>query len=45
MQGGYTTDLTGETILLIRCSGDFDFLGWDDGSSNEDPAFLSFLIS
>ena len=38
MQGGYTTGLTGETIFVDSLAGDFDFLGWDDGSRSEDPA-------
>ena len=32
MQGGYTTGLTGETIFVDSLGGDFDVLGWDDGS-------------
>ncbi len=38
MQGGYTAGLTGETVFVDPLAGDFDFLGWDDGSRSEDPA-------
>jgi TonB-dependent receptor len=38
MQGGYTTGLTGETIFVDSLGGDFDVLGWDDGSRSQDPA-------
>ena len=38
LQGGYTADLTGETVFVDPLSGDFDALGWDDGTRNEDPA-------
>jgi len=38
MQGGYTTGLTGETVFVDALGGDFDVLGWDDGSRSQDPA-------
>ncbi|MBL6696144.1 MAG: TonB-dependent receptor [Luminiphilus sp.] len=43
IQGGYTADLTGETVFVDPLSGDFDVLGWDDGTRAEDPALA--LIS
>ena len=38
LQGGYTTDLTGDTVFVDPMDGDFDAIGWDDGTRNEDPA-------
>ena len=38
VQGGYTSGLTGETAFVDPLQGDFDFLGWDDGTRVEDPA-------
>ena len=38
LQGGYTTDLTGDTVFVDPMNGDFDAIGWDDGTRNEDPA-------
>ena len=38
IQGGYTTDLTGDTVFVDPLDGDFDAIGWDDGTRNEDPA-------
>ena len=38
LQGGYTTDLTGDTVFVDPLDGDFDAIGWDDGTRNEDPA-------
>ncbi|WP_439107520.1 TonB-dependent receptor domain-containing protein [Congregibacter sp.] len=32
---GYVTDLTGNTVGVDPASGDFDFLGWDDGTREE----------
>ena len=42
MQGGFTTGLTGETIFVDSLGGDFDVIGWDDGTRREDAA-LSFI--
>ena len=36
LQGGYTTDLTGDTVFVDPMDGDFDAIGWDDGTRNED---------
>ncbi len=33
---GYVTDLTGEDVAVDPIDGDFDFIGWDDGSRKED---------
>ena len=33
---GFVTDLTGDTVGVDPISGDFDWLGWDDGSRQED---------
>ena len=38
LQGGYTADLTGDTVFVDPMDGDFDAIGWDDGTRNEDPA-------
>ena len=38
MQGGFTTGLTGETIFVDSLGGDFDVIGWDDGTRREDAA-------
>jgi len=38
LQSGYTKGLTGETIFTDPLKGDFDTLGWDDGSRSENPA-------
>ena len=38
LRGGYTTDLTGDTVFVDPMDGDFDAIGWDDGTRNEDPA-------
>ena len=38
LQGGYTTDLTGDTVFVDPMDGDYDAIGWDDGTRNEDPA-------
>ena len=38
LQGGYTADLTGDTVFVDPMNGDFDAIGWDDGTRNEDPA-------
>jgi TonB-dependent receptor len=46
-QTGYTTDLTGDTVFVDPLMGDFDFLGWDDGTRKEDPvlAVISDFLS
>ncbi|MDG0991373.1 MAG: TonB-dependent receptor plug domain-containing protein, partial [Luminiphilus sp.] len=41
IQGGYTTDLTGETVFVDALQGDFDQLGWDDGARRPDPALAA----
>jgi TonB-dependent receptor len=33
---GYVTDLTGSTVAVDPVDGAFDFIGWDDGSREED---------
>ncbi|MFK8042586.1 TonB-dependent receptor domain-containing protein [Congregibacter sp.] len=32
---GYVTDLTGNTVGVDPASGNFDFIGWDDGTRKE----------
>lgn len=41
IQGGYTTDLTGETVFVDALDGDFDLAGWDDGARSADPALAA----
>ena len=41
IQGGYTADLTGETVFVDALQGDFDQLGWDDGARSPDPALAA----
>ena len=38
IQGGYTPGLTSETVFVDPLAGDFDGLGWDDGTRRADPA-------
>ena len=38
IQGGYTSGLTGETAFVDPLQGDFDSLGWDDGTRAQDSA-------
>lgn len=38
-QGGYTSDLTGETVWADPIRGDFDALGMDDGSRSKASTF------
>ena len=36
VQVGYLDGVTGETVFIDPIDGDFDFVGWDDGSRKED---------
>lgn len=36
VQLGYLDGVTGETVFVDPIDGDFDFIGWDDGSRKED---------
>ncbi len=41
---GFVTDLTGETVASDPANGDFDFLGFDDGSRNEPLAVEAIAL-